>query len=163
MRDIPLLARLAHGCLCCSPWLLLWEGFPSDCPDKYGNSVFIGCINISDLYIHFIYHSAGPEGRGKGSPSSTTTTTNPFPSSTHCANRPRAPASSSPANGVEELRKREEGAGRGSMKTLESNTGAETVNWHKQQAGAQGGGGQVKRHKGPGRCSGQTATIQHMP
>lgn len=42
------------------------KGFPCPgCTDKYGNSIFIGCINISDLYIHFIHHSAGPEGRAK--------------------------------------------------------------------------------------------------
>lgn len=82
---------------------------PSVCPDKYGNSVFIGCINISDLYIHFIYHSAGPERRGKGSPSSTTM--NPLPPQPHplCKLRPRALASSFPVDGMEKLGKREEG------------------------------------------------------
>lgn len=47
------------------PQSLVLERTP--CPghaDKYGNSIFIGCINIC-LYIHFIHHSAGPEGRAQ--------------------------------------------------------------------------------------------------
>lgn len=44
-----------------------WEGVPCPhCTGKYGNSIFIGGINISGLYIHFIHHSAGPEGGAKG-------------------------------------------------------------------------------------------------
>ena len=48
------------------PGPVYWKGFPCPgCTDKYGNSIFIGCINISGLYIHFIHHSAGPEGRAE--------------------------------------------------------------------------------------------------
>lgn len=92
-------------------------------------------------------------------------TTNPSPVPPLCKLRPRAPASSSPVHGVEELRKREEEdwLGGGSIETLESNTEAKTVNWHRQQAGAQGGGGQVRRNKGLSCCSGQTAQYNTCP
>lgn len=49
-----------------SPALHTDKGLLCPChADKYRNSIFIGCINIC-LYIHFIHHSAGPEGRAQG-------------------------------------------------------------------------------------------------
>jgi len=59
----------------------------------YRNSIFIGCINISGLYIHFIHRSGGPKG---GTP--TTQQLTPFPQGppTLCKPRPTAPAPSLP-------------------------------------------------------------------
>lgn len=63
-----------------SPALRTGKGLPCPgCADKYGNSIFIGGINIC-LYIHFKHHGAGPEGSAKGGgPSSTDSS--PFPQS----------------------------------------------------------------------------------
>lgn len=63
-----------------APLLYGWQAFPFWRSDKYGNSIFTGCINISGLYIHFIHHGAGLEGGPRGSPSSTTA----HPHSPHC-------------------------------------------------------------------------------
>lgn len=72
------------------------------CPghaDKYGNSIFIGCINISVCtYISYIIVQ-GLKGGPTGQPSSTTATP-PFPKALSALCKPR-PTASAPASSQE--------------------------------------------------------------
>lgn len=79
-----------------SPALHTDKGLLCPChADKYGNSIFIGCINIC-LYIHFIYHSAGPERKAQGeAPAAQQLLLSPKPYPLLCKPRPSALAPSS--------------------------------------------------------------------
>lgn len=100
---------------------------------KYGNSIFTRCVNISGLYIHFIHHSAGPE---VGPGGSTAARLPPPARPALCKPRSLAPRALPQGPWVHE-----ELGQRGHTKVLDSNTGAEqATSTSKKRAWGQGEG-----------------------